>query len=82
MGRANDGVSVLALEVDGRARPGLAVHVAVDGRLLLRQRDQAILFARVHQDRAGVEYLITGRFRSLIAPMRSVQAEAIANADS
>jgi hypothetical protein len=80
--RANDGASSLTLEVAGCVRPELAVHVTVGGRILLRQSDQAVLLAKVHRDHAGVEYLTTGRFRSLIAPMRSAHAEAIADADS
>ncbi|MGN9765403.1 hypothetical protein ACTMS2_09540 [Micromonospora sp. SD12] len=78
--RVNDGASDLVLEVGGGVRPELAVHVAGGGRILLRQSDQVVLLAKVHQDHAGVEYLTTGRFRPLIAPMRSVHAEATADA--
>jgi hypothetical protein len=80
MGRADDGGSGLTLDVAGRSRPGLAVHVAAGGRLMLRQGDQPVLLAKLHNDHAGVEYLITGRFRSPIAPVRAAHAEMIAEA--
>ncbi len=81
-GRASDGVSGLTLDVAGRSRPELAVYVAADGRLLLRQADQAVLLAKLHNDHAAVEYFITGNYRSPIAPTRAADAAAIADAGS
>jgi hypothetical protein len=78
----NDGGSGLVLDVAGHSRPEFAVHVTTHGRLVLRQAGQAVLLAKVHNDHAGVEYLITGAYRSPILPMRAAHATAIADADS
>ncbi|GIE89635.1 hypothetical protein [Actinoplanes regularis] len=72
-------MSGLKLDVAGRGRPDLAVHMAAGGRLLLRQGDQPVLLAKVFTDYSGVEYLVTDRFRSPIAPLRASQAAAIAD---
>ncbi|SNT14824.1 hypothetical protein [Actinoplanes regularis] len=48
---------------------------------MLRQATQATLLAKIHDDHCGVEYLITGTFRSPIAPMRASHAAVIADAD-
>ncbi len=82
VGRANDGGSGLTLDVAGRSRPELAVHVATHCRFMLRQADQGVLLAKMHNDHAAVEYLITGTFRSPIAPMRAAHAAVIADAGS
>ncbi|GLW34522.1 hypothetical protein [Actinoplanes regularis] len=78
--RESGGVG-LKLEVTGHGRPGLAVHIAAGGRLLLRQGDQPVLLAKVFNDYSGVEYLVTDRFRSPIAPLRASHAATIADSD-
>ncbi|WP_030436745.1 hypothetical protein [Actinoplanes subtropicus] len=77
-GQANDGTAALTLDVVGRGRPRLAVHVAAVGRFLLRQGDQAVLLAKMRRDHAGVEYLVIDDLRSPIAPMRATHAAAVA----
>lgn len=68
----------LALDVDAPARPGLRVEVAAGRRMLLRQGDRPLLFARVTRDHYGVDFLRAGGIRSPIAPCRAGRARALA----
>ncbi|MEV4350540.1 hypothetical protein AB0J83_39290 [Actinoplanes sp. NPDC049596] len=59
------------LDVDSPGRPELRMEVAGRGLLLLRQAGAAILLAEVDPRYAGVDYVLTGQFRSPIPPIRA-----------
>ncbi|MDG4831530.1 hypothetical protein O7627_19720 [Solwaraspora sp. WMMD1047] len=68
----------LVLDVERPGPAALRVEVAGRGRLLLRQGDSVALLAVLDDDRAGVDYLATGRFRSPVPPVRAARAAALA----
>jgi hypothetical protein len=70
-------VGGLVLDVERPTRATLRVEVAGRGLLLLRQDAAVALVARIDDDRGGVEYAGTGRFRSPIPPIRTTAATAM-----
>ncbi|MGW5733795.1 MULTISPECIES: hypothetical protein [Streptomyces] len=69
----------LLLEVRARPRPGLCPWTA-GNRLLLTQGGAAnpLLLAVIDPDRDGVDFYRTGRYRSLVPPLRAHQARGYA----
>jgi hypothetical protein len=69
----------LVLDVERPGPAALRMEVAGRGQLLLRQGDTVALLAEVDDDRAGVDYLATGRFRAPVPPVRAARATALAH---
>ncbi|MEV0902081.1 hypothetical protein [Actinoplanes sp. NPDC049802] len=63
-------------------RSGPRLEVAGAGLLLLRQAGVPVLFARVDRDLWGVDYVRTGRYRSVLPPIRAARAAAIGDSGS
>ncbi|MGA8112517.1 MAG: hypothetical protein WCA46_02520 [Actinocatenispora sp.] len=68
----------LVLDVARPRRPGLRVEVAGQGRFLLSQGGEPVLFAQVDSDRYGVTVRRTGRYRSPLPPARADEGRRIA----
>lgn len=69
----------LAFDVGAPARPDLRVEVTAGRRMLLRQGERPLLFARITEDYYGVDFLRAGEVRSPIAPCRALRARALAD---
>ncbi|WP_430383069.1 hypothetical protein [Streptomyces sp. P10-4] len=67
----------LYLEVRAPRRPGLCLFTA-ERRVLLAQRSQPVLLARVDEDHCGVEFWRTDAHRSPVPPPRAETARALA----
>ncbi|MFF8712110.1 hypothetical protein ACF07T_11815 [Streptomyces sp. NPDC015184] len=67
----------LVLELPHPTGPGLRPEVADGNRMVLAQGPDVMFFAEVDDDRCGVEYLRTDRYRSPVAPLRIAEARAI-----
>lgn len=66
----------LAIDVDAPVRPGLRMEVATGRRMLLRQGDRPLLFARITEAYRGVRFLRAGGVRSPVSPCRADRARA------
>ncbi len=67
----------LTLAVDRPSTAALRLEVAAGGRLLVRQGDQVVLLGQVDPKRWGVEVCRTGRYRSVLPPLRADHARRI-----
>jgi len=67
----------LVLELPHPTGPGLRPEVADGNRMVLAQGPDVVFFAEVDDDRCGVEYLRTDRYRSPVAPLRAAEARAV-----
>ncbi|MER6346526.1 hypothetical protein ACWC10_16500 [Streptomyces sp. NPDC001595] len=67
----------LALDVEGRPRPGLCVFSARP-RLLLAQSSRPVLLAVVAEDLDGVDFWRTDEYRSFVPPLRADMGRALA----
>lgn len=68
----------LALDVDVPARPELRMELASGRRMVLRQGERPLLFARVAADRYGVDHLRAGEIEAPVAPCRAGRARVLA----
>lgn len=68
----------LLLDVDAPPRPDLRVEVTSGLRMLLRQQDRPLLFARIAAGYRGVNFLRAAPIRSPIAACRADRARALA----
>jgi hypothetical protein len=64
----------LSIDVDAPRRPGLRVEATTGRRMLLRQGERPLLFARVTGDAYGVNVLGARPIRSPISPCRADRA--------
>ncbi|MFG2789629.1 hypothetical protein [Streptomyces sp. NPDC048419] len=69
--------TALSLEVESRRRPGLCLF-STGRRLLLAQQSLPVLLAAVEQDYCGVEFWRTDAYRSVVPPLRTDTARALA----
>ncbi|MGW2157615.1 hypothetical protein [Nonomuraea sp. NPDC001699] len=67
----------LGLELQHAALPGLRPEAANGNRMVLSQGPDAVLFAKIDDDRGGVEYSRTENYRSPLAPLRAAETRAI-----
>ncbi|MEV6637794.1 hypothetical protein AB0M54_44405 [Actinoplanes sp. NPDC051470] len=67
----------LVLDVEQPSRPALRLEVAGRGLLVLRHDDTVTLMARVDDNHYGVEYAMTGHYRSPVPPIRAAHAAAV-----
>lgn len=67
----------LALEAEGRQRPGLCLF-AGDGRMLLTQETRTVLLAAVTDDHCEVGFRRTDAYRSVLPPWRADTARNLA----
>ncbi|MFE5208904.1 hypothetical protein [Streptomyces sp. NPDC056600] len=75
---ADDGTwTGLALEAEGRPRPGLCLF-AGDGRMLLTQETRPVLLAAVSGDHCEVRFWRTDAYRSVLPPWRADTARDLA----
>jgi hypothetical protein len=65
----------------GERRPGLRFEVATGNRMLLRQRDEVVFFARVHPRNYGIDVHRTGAYESPLAPTPAELARRFANSE-
>src|SRR4029078_2274621 len=72
----------LVLDVERPAWPAMRVEIAGHGSLVLRQGDTVVLMAQVDGNRFGVEYALTGLYRSPVPPVRAAQAAAVGSDDA
>jgi hypothetical protein len=70
----------LPLDVASTGRPALRVEAAGRSLLVVRQGDEPVILARVDDDRYGVTYRRTCRYRPAVPPVRADHAEAVAAA--
>ncbi|MFF8504385.1 hypothetical protein ACF07L_27575 [Streptomyces anulatus] len=68
----------LGLELRHATGPGLRPEVADGNRIVLSQGPDAVLLARIDDDRGGVEYSRTDYYRSPVAPLRATEVRALA----
>ncbi|MFI6921807.1 hypothetical protein ACIBIZ_17815 [Nonomuraea spiralis] len=67
----------LDLELQHAAEPGLRPEAANGNRIVLSQGPDAVLFAKIDDDRGGVKYSRTENYRSPLAPLRAAEARAV-----
>lgn len=75
---AGEAWETLVLDVSEPGRAHLRVEAAGSRLMVLRQGGEVVLLAAVDDDRGGVEYARTGRFRSPVPPVRTARAAALA----
>jgi hypothetical protein len=68
----------LVFDVEAPAKPDLRVEVAMGSRMLVRQGDRPLLFARIADQYRGVHFLRAAGVRSPIAACRADRARALA----
>ncbi|MGW9116589.1 hypothetical protein ACWGRV_08040 [Streptomyces sp. NPDC055663] len=67
----------LGLELQHVTKPGLWPGVANGNRIVLSQGPDAVLFAKIDDDRGRVEYSRTNHYRSPIAPLRAAEVRTV-----
>jgi len=75
---AGEAWETLVLDVARPGRAVLRVEAAGSRLMVVRQGGEVVLLAAVDDDRGGVEYARTGRFRSPVPPVRRAHAAALA----
>jgi hypothetical protein len=65
-----------------RRTPALRFEVTAGKRMVLRQRDRAVLFARADRENHGIDVYRTGTYQSPIPPLRSTQMRQFAAAEA
>ncbi|MGW3499042.1 hypothetical protein [Streptomyces sp. NPDC001020] len=67
----------LYMELQHATEPGLRPQVANGNQIVLSQGPDAVLFAKIDDDRGGGEYSRTDHYRSPIAPLRATEVRAV-----
>jgi hypothetical protein len=60
----------------------MKLEVAGRGSLVLSQNDAVVLMAQIDRDRFGVEYAVTGLFRTPVSPIRAAHAASVGTSSS